>query len=233
MSFSRVYIVFVFTIACSWQGSALEQPNAQKSQPTETKAFQQFKNQNETSEDQQSFPEIDDIVYGSPEAKVALVEYSSVNCTHCAAFRKAFRDPFKKAFLDTNKVQVILKHFPLDYTAVEYMSLIVKQPKDKWLDLFEKALATQPEWLGKKPEVLAQVLGISEQDCKVALGCQTTKQLVMAKRFNAEQVVEINATPSFLIIYRQNKDLKFELINEGITPDELLAKLDKIYKSIT
>ncbi len=179
-----------------------------------------------------TFPEIEDIVLGHDDAKIALVEYSAINCTHCAAFRKEFSEPFHKKFIDTHKVQLVFKHFPLDYAAVEYMSLIVKQPKDKWLELFNKALEHQKEWLGKKPEVLAKILGISKADCQSALNCQLTKQMVMAKRFNAEQVLEINATPTFLIIYRLNGKVKSELINEGISPNDLLAKLDQIYTKL-
>lgn len=178
------------------------------------------------------YPEIDDMILGSADAKVALIEYSSINCTHCADYHGRFHKDFYKEFVETGKVQYVLKHFPLDFTAVEYMSLIVKEPQDKWFSLFEKALATQKQWIGKHPEVLAEILGISKKQCEAALKCEKAKALIMAKRFNAEQTVDIQATPTFLIVYQKNDkgELGAELYNQGVAPEDLSKRLREIYK---
>ena len=123
---------------------------------------------------------------------------------------------------------MVFKHFPLDYQAVEYMSLIVKQPHDKWLGLLNIAYERQKEWLGHPPEKLAEVLGISKKDCAAARACEETKERIIAKRFNAEQVVEINATPTFHIFYKVKGIEKNVLINDGITVTDLNKKLDEI-----
>ncbi len=181
-------------------------------------------------EEIQVYSELDDIVLGTDEAPIMLVEYSSINCTHCANFHhKAFQN-LKEKYIDTKKVQMVFKHFPLDYQAVEYMSLVAKQPHDKWMGLLDIAYERQEEWIGKPPETLAKILGISPEDCKAARACEHTKELIMAKRFNAEQVIDIEATPTFHLFYKVNGVEKNLLINKGITPKDLTKKLDEILK---
>ena len=176
----------------------------------------------------QDISEIPDIVMGSAEAPVVLIEYSCVNCTHCAHYHQQFHPVLKQRFIQSNKVQLIFKYFPLDYQSVEYMAVIASQPYARWYALYETALEHQKKWLGKPPKVLAKVLNISPKECESALQNDVLKKNIMAKRFNAEKRIQIDATPTFVILYRDQGDLKWELLNEGIAPDALLAKLEAL-----
>lgn len=178
-------------------------------------------------------PEIADIITGDPKAPVLLVEYSSLNCAHCAGFHKNFFPELEKKYFKTGKVSYALKHFPLDYSAVEYMTVIAKQPKEQWFPLVKKAFKTQKDWVGKDMKAFAKAIGVSQKSCTEALKCDTTKQMVLAKRFNAEQIVEIDATPTFLILYEHKGELQHVLYNQGVNRDELMNQLDTIYKKVT
>lgn len=202
-------------------------------------APQQTNNQEKTTqvaeEDNIVYPELNDIIMGSDKAPIMMVEYSSINCTHCADFRHKGLKELKERYIETGKVQMVYRHFPLDYTAVEYMSIVAQQPQEKWPELLDIAYEHQKDWLGKPIEKLGEVLGISAKDCKKAMACEETKGLIMAKRFNAEKVVDIQATPTFQLFYTEKGVEKSLLINEGISPkdffkklDELLAKADRI-----
>lgn len=182
----------------------------------------------ETQEENIVYPELNDIVLGSDNAPLKLVEYSSINCTHCAHFRHVALKKLKEKYINTGKIQLIYRHFPLDYPAVEYMSLVAKHPHEKWPALLEVAYERQGEWIGKPVEKLGEILGMNTQECKQAMGCEETKGLIMAKRFNAEKVVDIQATPTFHIFYTEKGVEKSLLINEGITPKDLLKKLDEL-----
>ncbi len=202
-----------------------------------------------TSQKKEVYPEIDDIVLGEANAPITLIEYSSINCTHCADFHKTTFKELKRKFIETAKVQYALKHFPLDFSAVEAMSIIAKQPKDTWLKHIETAFDTQKDWIGKDLKKLGKILNISAEDYTNALACEKTKTLVMAKRYNAEQIIDIDATPTFLILYRPNdkngsdkkndldnkkeKALKHVLFNKGVSQEDLFKTLDKIYKEIS
>ena len=170
--------------------------------------------------------EIDDIILGNADAPLTLVEYSSINCVHCAQFHSQHFHHLRDKFINTGKVRYILRHFPLDHTAVDYMALIAKQPKEKWLPLLEIAYQHQEQWLGQPAEKLGDILGLSQTECKAALTCETTRDKIIAKRFNAEQHIDIQATPTFHIIYVKDGKQKDELLNQGVTPQELEQKLE-------
>ncbi len=51
---------------------------------------------------------------GPADAKVTIVEYASLTCSHCAAFHKDTCPELKKRYIDTGKVRFILREFPLD-----------------------------------------------------------------------------------------------------------------------
>ncbi len=174
------------------------------------------------------YPELNDIVMGSDKAPIMLVEYSSINCTHCARFHHEAIKVLKERYIETGKVQMVYRHFPLDYPAVEYMSIVAQQPQEKWPELLDVAYERQKDWLGKPIEKLGEVLGISAKECKKAMACEETKGLIMAKRFNAEKVVDIQATPTFHLFYTEKSVEKSLLINEGISPKDLFNKLDEL-----
>ena len=174
------------------------------------------------------YPELNDIVMGSDKAPIMLVEYSSINCTHCARFRHEAIKALKERYIKTGKVQMVYRHFPLDYPAVEYMSIVAQQPQEKWPELLDVAYERQKDWLGKPIEKLGEVLGISDKECKKAMACEETKGLIMAKRFNAEKVVDIQATPTFHLFYTEKGVEKSLLINDGISPKDLFKKLDEL-----
>ena len=50
-----------------------------------------------------------DATLGNPKAKVKLVEYASLACSHCAAFNNEVFAGFKKKYIDTGKVHYTLR----------------------------------------------------------------------------------------------------------------------------
>ena len=174
-------------------------------------------------------PGIRPIIWGKNSAAIKVVEYSSINCRHCSSFHsEAFKQRLREKFIEPGTVQMLFKHFPLDYTAVEYFSLIVNEPYEQWGDLLDRAFARQADWFGHPPEKLAGILGISSEKCKEARACEEKKDLIMAIRFNAEQTIDIEATPSFHIFWKEKGEQKSLLINQGILPDKLIEQLDAI-----
>ena len=51
---------------------------------------------------------------GSPNAKVTMIEYASMTCSHCAAFATKVYPTLKSKYIDTGKAKLILREFPLD-----------------------------------------------------------------------------------------------------------------------
>lgn len=56
-----------------------------------------------------------DIVLGSQDAKVTLVEFSDYQCPFCRSFWANSLPTIKKDYIDTGKVRFVYKDFPLDF----------------------------------------------------------------------------------------------------------------------
>jgi protein-disulfide isomerase len=63
--------------------------------------------------------EVSEGVIGDPNAPVTMIEYSSLTCPHCAAFHKETLPGLKERYIDTGKVRLVLRDFPLDETALK------------------------------------------------------------------------------------------------------------------
>lgn len=63
-------------------------------------------------------PSPDDMVLGSADAPVTIIEYASTTCGHCAAFHEAVWPQLKTNYIDTGRVRFIFREFPTDPAAV-------------------------------------------------------------------------------------------------------------------
>lgn len=63
-------------------------------------------------------PGPDDMVLGSPNARVTLIEYASATCPHCAHFHETVWDQLKTNYIDTGKVRFIFREYPTPPEAV-------------------------------------------------------------------------------------------------------------------
>src|SRR5579872_3475379 len=54
-----------------------------------------------------------DHVLGKPEAPITLVEYASFTCPHCAHVDTEILPKLKEKWIDTGKVKLVYRDFPL------------------------------------------------------------------------------------------------------------------------
>ena len=58
-----------------------------------------------------------DRVLGNPDAPVTIIEYASLGCPHCREFHDGTLPEIKKTYIDTGKVKLIFRDFPLGQRA--------------------------------------------------------------------------------------------------------------------
>ena len=61
--------------------------------------------------------EIKRIVVGDRDAKITIITYESLTCSHCADFHINVYPQLKKNYIDTGIVKIEFRHFPLDIAA--------------------------------------------------------------------------------------------------------------------
>jgi len=62
--------------------------------------------------------EIKRISVGNENAKITIIAYESLTCSHCANFHNEVYPQLKKNYIDTGLAKIEFRHFPLDIAAL-------------------------------------------------------------------------------------------------------------------
>jgi protein-disulfide isomerase len=170
----------------------------------------------------------DDVVLGDDKAPVTIIEYSSMTCSHCAAFHNTTFPEIKEKYIDTGKVKFIMRGFPLDEPALRGFMMAkcaAKDSKEKYLKFITVMFSTQSNWAPKKNylEVLSNIGKLGGMKGEEFDACMADKKLetsILEGKFNASKQLDIKATPTFYVnkeVHRGAQDFKyFSAVIDGI-----------------
>lgn len=138
---------------------------------------------------------------GDPSAKVTIIEFSDFQCPFCARFDKETFPQIKANYIDTGKVRLIYKNFPLpSHTfaqgAAEAAECALEQ--GKFWEYAQKLFANQSALDTASLKQYAKDLGLNEQSFN---SCVDSKKYSSAVTVDANigNSVGIRGTPSFII----------------------------------
>ena len=146
-----------------------------------------------------------DLTLGPKDAKVTVVEYASMTCSHCAHFTKDVWPEFKKKYVDTNKVHYVFREFPLDNLAAAASMLARCTGSEKAFPLIEVLFEKQNDWaFGEGNPVprlfeIAKQAGFTQESFDKCLTDQKLLDEITAGRTRASDVFGVSATPTFYI----------------------------------
>ncbi len=86
------------------------------------------------------------IVSGNKNAKITIIAYESLTCSHCANFHKDIYPQIKKEYIDTGLAKIEFRHFPLDIAALN-ASKIAQCKDDQSLEILESLYSNQQAWV--------------------------------------------------------------------------------------
>ena len=155
--------------------------------------------------------EINRIVAGNKDAKIKIIAYESLTCSHCADFHKDIYPQLKKDYIDTGLAKIEFRHFPLDVAAFN-ASKVSQCKSDQSLEILESLYSNQQEWVkGNTAEEINKNLKkfIEKEGFKIDFEkCINDKEIedfVLNDRIEGVKVFKVNATPTIII-----NDKKFE-----------------------
>ena len=166
------------------------------------------------------------IISGNKNAKITIIAYESLTCSHCANFHKEVYPQLKKEYIDTGLAKIEFRHFPLDIAALNASK--ISQCKDgQNLKILESLYSNQQAWVkGKTIEEINNNLKkfIEKERFKIDFDkCINNKEIedfILNDRLEGAKKFEINATPTIII---NNK--KFEKSLNYKNLKKLLEKL--------
>ena len=106
------------------------------------------------SEDGKSIKRISE---GNRNAKITIITYESLTCSHCADFHKNVYPDLKKDFIDKGLVKIEFRNFPLDIAAFN-ASKIGQCNNDGNPNILNILFAGQKKWQEeKRPKKLQNI----------------------------------------------------------------------------
>ena len=149
--------------------------------------------------------EINRIVSGQNDAKITIIAYESLTCSHCADFHNNIYPLLKKEFIDTGLVKIEFRHFPLDIVALN-ASKISQCKQDQSLEIMMSLYSDQQAWIkGKTIEEANENLKKFVKNKNFTLDfekCISDKKIedfVLSDRIEGTKKFEINSTPTIII----------------------------------
>jgi protein-disulfide isomerase len=145
-----------------------------------------------------------DVALGPETAKVNIVEYASLTCSHCAAFHKETWPELKKRYLDTGKVRFTLREFPLDPLATAGFMLARCDGNAKYYPISDLLFEQQRNWVfTDKPldalRALMRQAGFSQEKFDACLRDQKLYDAVNAVKNRGVEQFNVDSTPTFFI----------------------------------
>tara|TARA_B100000795_G_C22491775_1_gene320543 strand:- start:4 stop:594 length:591 start_codon:yes stop_codon:yes gene_type:complete len=142
---------------------------------------------------------------GDQSAKITIIIYESLTCSHCADFHKNVYPKLKKDFIEKGLVKIEFRHFPLDIAAFN-ASKIGQCNNNGKSDIMHVLYSGQKKWAkGNSPEEATQYLkkflkdeGIS-LDFEKCLNDKNIEDFILNDRIVGVKKFKVNATPTIII----------------------------------
>jgi len=149
--------------------------------------------------------EIKRIISGNESARITIIAYESLTCSHCADFHKNIYPQLKKDYIDTGLAKIEFRHFPLDVAAFN-ASKISQCKESQSLEILQSLYSNQQAWVkGSTVDELKDHLKkfIKKEGYEIDFDkCINDKEIedfILNDRIEGAKNFKVNATPTIII----------------------------------
>lgn len=142
---------------------------------------------------------------GRADAPVTVIEYFSLTCGHCAAFHRDTFPRVQRELIDTGRIRMLLRDFPLDGVGLAAAQVARHLPPERYAAFISTLFATQDRWAFNRnadPRVelfrLASLAGMSRAQFDAAIADEALARAILERRVEATQRHAVNSTPTFV-----------------------------------
>ena len=163
------------------------------------------------------------ITSGKENAKITIIAYESLTCSHCADFHKNIYPQLKKDFIDPGLVKIEFRHFPLDAAAFN-ASKIAQCNQLQSLEILENLYVNQQDWVkGKTVIELNENLKkfIEKKGYKIdfekCINDKKIEDFVLNDRIEGAKKFKVNSTPTIIINNKKfDKSLNYKNLKKSL-----------------
>lgn len=140
---------------------------------------------------------------GPATAPVTVTEFFSLTCGHCAAFHNGVWPRVKAELVNTGRIRMVWRDFPLDGIALAAAAVARALPEERYEAFIGTLFQTQDRWAfaqGRQIDELARIAALAGMDrasLDAVLADEALRRGILEQRVAAEREFQIRATPSF------------------------------------
>ena len=151
------------------------------------------------------------IIIGNADAKISIIAFESLTCSHCANFHKDVLPGLKKDYLDTGLAKIEFRHFPLDIAAFN-AAKVAQCNNDGDSKILNSLYANQQKWVkgSSAAEANQNLKKFLENEgfninFEACINDEKIEDFILNDRIDGVKKFKVNATPTIII-----NDKKFE-----------------------
>ena len=167
--------------------------------------------------------EIKRIFVGNKDAKITIIAFESLTCSHCASFHKDVYPQLKKEYLDTGVAKIEFRHFPLDVAAFN-ASKVSQCKNDGDSSILNSLYANQQKWVkGSSVEeanenlqkfLISEGFDLNFEKC---INNKEIEEFVLNDRIDGVKKFKVNSTPTIIINNKKfEKTLNYKNLKKAL-----------------
>jgi protein-disulfide isomerase len=157
--------------------------------------------------DPASVAQAGDMSLGSPKARVAVIEYASASCPHCARWDMEVFPAFKAKYVDTGKVRYTLKEYLTDPEALAAAGFLLARcaGADRYFPVLDAVFKSQEEMVRTHDVrgVLARIAndpgGLTDAQLDACMRDTVAENALAARVDRHVHLDKVTSTPTFII----------------------------------
>ena len=167
--------------------------------------------------------EIKRITVGNVDAKITIIAFESLTCSHCANFHKDVFPELKKDYLDTGIAKIEFRHFPLDFAAFN-ASKIAQCKNDGNPEILESLYSNQQKWVkgssaqeaNENLEKFLKNEGFNI-DFEACISNEEIEDFILNDRIDGTKNFKVNSTPTIIINNKKfEKTLNYKNLKKAL-----------------
>ena len=163
------------------------------------------------------------MIVGDKDAKITIIAFESLTCSHCANFHKDVYPELKKDYLDTGLAKIEFRHFPLDIAAFN-ASKVSQCKNDGDSAILNNLFANQQKWVrGSSAEeanknlqeyLTGESFDLNFEKC---INNKEIEDFVLNDRIDGVKKFKVNSTPTIIINNQKfEKTLNYKNLKKAI-----------------
>ena len=141
---------------------------------------------------------------GRLDAPIKFIEFVSMTCSHCADFHINTLPGIKKKYIDSGKLRLELRDFPLDGLALRASAMARLIDPNKYYKFVDMLFKKQKKWSRSENPInelkkLGRLAGLEKTKIDIAIDEISVLEAIFRMRQQAEKKYNIQSTPSFVI----------------------------------